>query len=864
MQTTKNKRFIAGDSTMPEAARIVFSATIAAVLYALFAWIFSLIYHPDIHSTIESMKAVLFEMRQADIRPEPLESNLYKISLLFFPLVLLALYTVTQTKRLKLSAWFENTKFSKRCLIVCLSVWILVGVAASLAPNPFAGENWTSADVYNTCFEAYFGSLLLCKKTVIPVFFFVLIWLVFWGQIRFGERYSTKFMAWMPRMASYISILFLLVSVVLMNATDFPETWQNQYDLNPVMFSQTQVYAGNAMLVNELINIYGLYPHFLNPIFQVIGLTTYTFTLVMSLLIVAGFIFLGLVLRFTVKNRLLGAMGLVAVIFLVYISGKTQGIEGFDSYFPTFPIRTFFPFLALLLASKQTKPTYYAGCLLLPLGILFDPDLGLVAFFAWAVFVLYADFWDDNGRVAWKKEIRHLGCLTGGLLLSWGIFTAIIRIKYGAVPEYMFLLDVMKVYSRGFYTLPMTVMHPWIVVALTGITGLAWAMAKFYKRKIKHGDAFILMLSLMVFGSFAYFQSRSHNANLWIPATYSILLLVVFSDMLFARLQQGEKIFWFPFTIILFFISFALPESYAQIPQLRRLSTPYHGNKKSEDKLRVATNKAFMEQCLQEGEKAAVLTSKKYYALYFAGKKLSASVYPGYLEIYLKRSYKHMLNTILQSPYPVFADATYFYYPEFDAYRALIAARYEVKTKNANGFSMFRVRNDSIIKDTLLLSGLRADEVPILYRKYTEDTFGYWQRVSDASGTGVAIGRDDFQAGIVFKNTPQHYQAVLLSNTEGETGFALCALPAQSDGMHVNIFRLAFGEKFVDFALPMNQWCNLSIRIAGALVEIINNGGLVMRVDMGVPYCDSQSTVYIGNQGTQHDFVGAISEVCIF
>ncbi|MDE6112271.1 MAG: hypothetical protein K2G46_02490, partial [Bacteroidales bacterium] len=90
MQTAKKiERFIAGGSTVPEAARIVFSATVAAMLYALFAWIFSLVYHPDIDATIESMKAVLFEMRQADIRPEPLESNLYKISLLFFPLALL-------------------------------------------------------------------------------------------------------------------------------------------------------------------------------------------------------------------------------------------------------------------------------------------------------------------------------------------------------------------------------------------------------------------------------------------------------------------------------------------------------------------------------------------------------------------------------------------------------------------------------------------------------------------------------------------------------------------------------------------------------------------------------------------------------
>lgn len=851
------------NSTLSEASRIVFSATVAAILYAVFAWIFSLVYHPDIASIVEGMKAVLFEMRQGDIRPEPLESNLYKISLLFFPLALWALYAVTQNKRLKLCLWFEHTAFSKRCLTVCISIWMLIGVAASFAPNPFAGENWLAADAYKTCFEAYFGSLMLCRDSIVPVFFFMLIWLVFFGVLRLGESRSAKFISWIPRIASYISILMLLVFVVLMNATDFPETWQNQYDLNPVMFSQTQVYSGNAMLVNELINIYGLYPHLLNPIFQITGLTTYTFTLVMGLLIVVGFIFLGLALRFTVKNRLIGAMGLVSLIFLVYVSGKTQGIEGFDSYFPTFPIRTLFPFLALLLASKQSRWTYCLGCLLLPLGILFDPDLGLVAFFAWSVYILYTDFFAADGRVAWKKELRNIGCLIGGLLVSWGIFTVIIRIKYGAFPEYTFLLDVMKVYSRGFYTLPMTALHPWIVVALVGITGLAWAAAKFYKKSIGHRDAFILMLSLMVFGSFAYFQSRSHNANLWIPATYAILLLVVFADMLFARLQRGEKVFWFPFTVILFFISFALPESYAQIPQLRRLAAPYHGNKSSEDKPRIAMNKAFMNQYLQEGEKTAVLTSKKYYALYYAGKKLSASVYPGYLEIYLKRSYRHMLNTILQSPYPVFADGTYFYYPEFNEYRALIAARYEVKAKNENDFSLLRVRTDSIIGDTLLISEQGRDESLILYRKYTEDTGGYRQRVSDAAGTDVIIGRNDFRIGIVFKNTIQHYQAVLLSNEKEKTGFTLYALPAKKNGADMNVFRLVYGGRSVDFELPMNQWCNLSIRIDGSLVEIGNDGTLVSRVDMGIPYSDSHSTVCIGNQGVQHDFIGAISEVCI-
>ncbi len=856
----EHKTFV---NSIPEAARIVFSATIAALLYALFAWGFSSIYHPNIASIAEEMKAVLFEMRQGDIRPEPLESNLYKLSLLFFPLALWGGYAFTHSraKYLNLSAWFESTKFSKRCLILCLLVWLAVGVAASLASNPFVGESWTAADVYKTCFEAYFGNLMLCQKVMVPVAFFVLIWFIFFGILRLERKRLSKVIAWMPRIASYASILLLLVYVVLMNATDFPETWQNQYDLNPVMFSQTQVYAGNAMLVNELINIYGLYPHFLNPIFQIVGLTTYTFTLVMSLLIVAGFIFIGLALRSTVKNRLLGALGLVSVIFLTYVSGKTQGIEGYDSYFPTFPIRTFFPFLALWLASKQNKPAYYSGCLLLPLGILFDPDLGLVAFVAWSAYILYTDLFDEDGRVAWKKEIRNMGCLIGGFLLSWGIFTAIIRIKYGAVPEYSFLLDVMQVYSKGFYTLPMTLIHPWMVVVLIGIAGLAWAVAKFYKKNIRHHDAFILMLSLMTFGSFAYFQSRSHNANLWIPATYAILLLVLFSDVLFARLQKGEKIYWLPFTVVLFFISFSLPESYAKIPQLQRLSAPYHGNKRSDDKPRIAMNKTFMAQHLQEGEKAAVLTSKKYYALYYTDKKLSASVYPGYLEIYLKRSYRHMLNTMLQSPYPVFVDATYFYYPDFNAYRALIAARYEVKAKNANGFSLLRVRNDSLIKDTLLMPGKKSDLV--LYRKYTEDTAGYWQRVSDAAGIGTLIGQNRFRAGIIFKNTPQHYQAVLLSNMKDQTGFAFYALPAQRGGTDINVFRLTFGGRGVDFELPMNQWCNVVIRIDGSRFEISNNGMLLARYDMGVPYIDSPNMIYIGNQEVQHNFVGAISEVCI-
>lgn len=858
----KDKRpSITVQTTLPEATRLVFSVTAAAILYSLFAWIFSVVYHPDIVAMVEGMKDALFEMQHGDIRPEPLESNLYRISLIFFPLTLLGIYAVTQSRKFKLSAWFEDAKFMKRCLILCLLAWLGIGMAASLAHNPFAGESWTSSDTYHTCFEVYFGSLLLCREPIVPIFFFVLIWLVFWGMLRLGKNRLAKYMELLPRLASYAAILMLLVFIVLMNATDFPETWQGQYDLTPVMFSQTQVYSGNAMLVNELINVYGLYPHFLNPIFQVVGLTTYTFTLVMSLLIVTGFLFLGGALHFMVKNRLVGALGLLSVIFLAYVSGKTQGIEGFDSYFPAVPLRTFFPFMALLLASKRNKWTHYIGCLLMPLGILFVPDLGLVTFMAWSLYILYSDVFEDNGRVAWKKELMNLGCIIGGFLVSWGCFTALVLIRYGSVPEYTVLMDVMKVYSRGFYTLPMKAVHPWMVVALVGITGLAWAMAKFHKRKISHHDAFILMLSLMLFGSFAYFQSRSHNANLWIPATYALLLLVVFADMLFARIRQGESLYWFPFTVILVFLSLSLPESYAQIPQLRRLAEPYHGNKRPEDKPRIAMNKAFMKQYLQEGEKTVVLTSKKYYALYFAGEKLSASVYPGYLEIYLKRSYEHMLNTILQSPYPVFADATYLYYPDFNAYRAAIAARYEVRAKNENGFSLFRVREDSIINDTLLLHGMDAD--PLLYRKYTEDTTGYRQRMADAAGTGISIEGNSLQAGIVFKNTLQHYSAVLLSNEKGKTGFTLYALPVRRGGEDVNVFRLTFGERSFDFELPMNQWISLSVQIDGAMAEIRNNGNLLGRVDMGVPYAVSSIPVSIGNQGVQRNFVGAISEVCI-
>ena len=84
--------------TLAETARLLLSVLISAFGFWGIAWLCHRFYQPDITTLIEEGKALLPSHLIDSVRPEPLESLLYNLALLYFPFSLLGLYALFSHK----------------------------------------------------------------------------------------------------------------------------------------------------------------------------------------------------------------------------------------------------------------------------------------------------------------------------------------------------------------------------------------------------------------------------------------------------------------------------------------------------------------------------------------------------------------------------------------------------------------------------------------------------------------------------------------------------------------------------------------------------------------------------------------------
>ena len=91
------------------------------------------------------------------------------------------------------------------------------------------------------------------------------------------------------------------------------------YDhLNSVLYSISQVQQGKTLLVG-LTTQYGLYPHFLYPIFKLINVNVTSFSVTMAALTTISYSLIFLGLRKVINNDLVTFLTFIAIIYV-----KTQ------------------------------------------------------------------------------------------------------------------------------------------------------------------------------------------------------------------------------------------------------------------------------------------------------------------------------------------------------------------------------------------------------------------------------------------------------------------------------------------------------------------------------------------------------------
>lgn len=532
--------------------------------------------HPvDLNSEITNLFAVNLE----DFQPEPTEKFLYLSWMFLTPLLLLCWFFFFNKCIIKK---IENSiKLEKILNITILFsfISILTLFILGLISTP-----------------TYFYILHLFMKYRIIISASLLSFVLAVILIYKKDIISDKKIKIVGEIFSYLVILTFPI-IAIFSIYNLTYDFAYIYHFNSVFHAASQVFLGKEILF-DFTNIYGLYPHFLNPIFQVIGLSVFKFTIVMSLLLIISFFSLFKFLKESINNKYLAYIGYIAVAFISYFFSKP--FQFIDVYFQYAPIRLLFPAISIFLSwkyfntrvrenadfseksifsepdlrkvrsnkggvrrlfcfdtrswkmreklnfsasSTKNQILYYISFFLYSIAILWNIDTGLVVFISWILALIYQEVVENLSiKMVFKNILKHLSIGALSLIIVFLGYAINMKLGYGHFPDYRKLFIYQEIfYKYGYYMLPMRVIHLWNLVILSYIIGLAIAVRALFKHNASPIEKSIFYISILGFGLFSYFQGRSHDANLNMVSYCALLLLIIFTDQVLCN-EEFSKI----------------------------------------------------------------------------------------------------------------------------------------------------------------------------------------------------------------------------------------------------------------------------------------------------------------------------------
>ncbi|HEY6837801.1 MAG TPA: hypothetical protein VI389_03580, partial [Geobacteraceae bacterium] len=252
-------------------------------------------YHPDTASAIERASELSI-IHSSAFHPEPKEKALFLLGVVTIPLAFTGFYLLFRKVLTTFSSVTLRRLFAP-ILIVSLLTVVVAGYAGLMAANPFHLDAPNSHDeVALSNLQFYFIDTFLYVHPALYTFlFFPLAALLLWYREPLWQRLPPL----AERVAGWLCYGWcggLVVLVLTIHVFRFPYTYPNKYDFSAVYYSMVQVFGGAPLLVDGFTNTYGLYPHFLVPIFKLTGLSVLTFSGVMAVLdaICFGLLFLTL------------------------------------------------------------------------------------------------------------------------------------------------------------------------------------------------------------------------------------------------------------------------------------------------------------------------------------------------------------------------------------------------------------------------------------------------------------------------------------------------------------------------------------------------------------------------------------------
>jgi len=281
------------------------------------------------------------------------------------------------------------------------------------------------------------------------------------------------------------------------------------FHFDPVLYAVAETARGM-----HFVHQYGFYPEFLSPLFQWIPTTIRNVNVVFSAMIYLSFAFVLYAASKMIRSPWVFVCTAVTLLLFCTTSWGMVNGNGFDPYFPYYPIRTVFPTLFLALAALYcTRPgRYFHGIagLLAGVGLFWNFDVGLVGFGAF-LFLFGAEMWFDLHR-RWRPLTVYVSAFAVSALSIWGYFCYL--------NQQMLTFDVLFKMQKscavaGYFMLPMPALpYFWGMLAAMYVAGIVWGLWGLSRRDNDPGARWVMFASVIGLGIMSYYTGRSHVLNL--------------------------------------------------------------------------------------------------------------------------------------------------------------------------------------------------------------------------------------------------------------------------------------------------------------------------------------------------------------
>ena len=334
------------------------------------------------------------------------------------------------------------------------------------------------------------------------------------------------------RIAESVYLIFcgvLLTILFFVNVFDTTNYFGIPVHFNAVFYSLDQVVKGKTLLVN-LTNQYGLYPHFLEPFFQIIRLNSFTYSLTFSLLTTVSYGLIYIFLFRSTRDHFVTSITLVSILYLRAFSHIDW--ESYDTYFQYTPIRFFFPCLLLVLVQsylmRPSRYRYHFISFVSSVSTLWNFESGIVVFLTWILVQIYEKLaFHKSLNSSFFRSVSRI--LLNSLAMLAMVVAAYCYIMFLRSGEWLNIYSMLKYqeifYVSGFFMMHMPVIHFWNLVIFAYSFGFIYAIYGALTRTDSRFDSEVFLVSILGFGLFWYYQGRSHDYNLLTVIHPAIILL---------------------------------------------------------------------------------------------------------------------------------------------------------------------------------------------------------------------------------------------------------------------------------------------------------------------------------------------------